>query len=204
MPPPSAAQATVDLNPSMYQSSLNFFRSLLETAHPSTKFLRIAVKTPAGDLVDLQVRTQNAYIVAFHGADDWYYFDGEKDAWGQPAGISSNYSHLGSVGNITYDDLKNLGELGRWSKGSAINKRLVAITIAITAEASRFATVATYFTGLTNSVGTGYSGSLMGMVVNFEHLKSTYFNSWQNPPVDPTTPGVVYTSVRRDIIMPHR
>jgi hypothetical protein len=79
---------------------------------------------------------------------------GAKGALGTPSGVGENYKRPGEVGRITYDFLKSLGELGRFRKGVARDKRLVAVLIAVTAEAARFATVATYFAGLANSMGT--------------------------------------------------
>jgi hypothetical protein len=198
---PLAVQAVIDLNPRSYQSSMNAFRNLLENASPKVPFLLIAVRTPSAETVELQVRHENAYVIAFKGADGWYSFDGENGAWGTPCGTGSNYNELGAVGKIVYDDLKKLGELSRFKKGARLDKRLIAILIAVTSEAARFATVATYFTGLTNSVGTDHSPYLQGGV-DFEYLKNNYFNQWEKPPVNKMEPGKVYHFGTGEILLP--
>lgn len=185
--------ATIDLRPGKYQSSLNAFRTELENTESAAPFLIIAVRTPADELVYAQVRRKNAYLVAFRGQNGWYSFRGEDDALGKPCGIGSNYSELGKVGAVTYDDLKSLGELGRFQPGSKLDKRLVAILIAVTAEAARFAMVSTWFTGLTNSVGTAHSAWLQGSV-DFEYLKWAYFNRWEKPT----------ETARLGILLPHK
>jgi Ribosome inactivating protein len=197
-------QAVIDLRPASYQSSMNAFRTLLETTPDSMPFLHVAVRTPANEMVELQIRSQNMYVVGFKGGDGWYCFDGEIGAWGKPCGTGSSYNDLGTVGNVVYDDLKKLGELSQFRKGkTSLNKRLCAILIAITSEAARFATVATYFTGLTNSVGTAHSPYLQGGV-DFEHLKSTYFTQWKKPPNPKMEPGKIYHYVKGEILIPHK
>lgn len=196
-------QAVVDLNPLQYQSSVNTFRMLLETVNPKVRFLVIGLRTPQGDQIELQVRHDDAYIVAFRGADGWYCFRGEKGALGTPCGIGVNYNELGHVGNVTYDDLKKLGQLGRFRMGDKLDKRLIAIVAAVTSEAARFATVATYFTGLTNSVGTTHSAYLEGGV-DFEYLKRSYFNQWEKPPEADGEPGKVHHFGRGEILLPRR
>lgn len=172
MPPPPSPHVTVDLAPSKYQNSLSAYRMLLEARNGD--FLRLALSTPAGAVIGLQVRLSDSYIIAFHGASQWWGFDGEAGAWGPPVGTGCNYNNLGKVGDITLADLTAIGKLASFTKGVELDKRLVAITIAITSEAARFATVATYFTGLTNSI-------LPNQFVNFEYLKSTYFIHWDKP-----------------------
>ncbi|MBY0374896.1 MAG: ribosome-inactivating family protein [Bryobacteraceae bacterium] len=172
MPPPANAQVTIDLSPGKYQNSLSSYRMLLETK--PGPFLYIALQTPAGVLVGLQVRTSDSYIIGFHGASKWWGFDGEEGAWGTPVGTGCNYNNLGKVGDITLADLTAIGKLASFAKGIELEKRLVAICIAITSEAARFATVATYFTGLVNSV-------LPTASVDFEMLKNRYFLHWDKP-----------------------
>lgn len=172
MPPPPSPQVTIDLAPGKYQNSLNAYRMLLE-AKPGA-YLRVAVSTPAGVVVGLQVRTSDSYIIGFHGANQWWGFDGEEGVWGGPVGTGCNYNNLGKVGDVTVADLTAIGKLASFAKGVELDKRLVGITIAITSEAARFATVATYFTGLVNSV-------LPNQFVNFEYLKNTYFLHWDKP-----------------------
>lgn len=206
MPIPTAAQATIDLNPGAYQASLGSFRQLLETSDAKVPFLRVAVKTPGGGRVELQIRQSNAYLVGFHGADSWYSFDGEKGGWGPSCGTGSNYSELGTVGTVTYDDLRKIGDLAKFKKGeSALDKRIIAILIAVVAEAARFATVATYFTGLVNSVGTEHGPALMhALDINFEVLKKAYFNQWDKPPRTEPAPGEVLHFTKGEILVAHK
>jgi hypothetical protein len=201
---PDSVQTVIDLRPASYQSSMNAYRALLETTPKGTPFLVIGVRTPADEIVEVQIRRENLYVMAFKGADGWYFFDGEKGALGKACGTGSNYSELGKVGTVKYDDLKKLGDLGRFKKGEgALDRRLCAILIAVTSEAARFATVATYFTGLTNSVGTAHSPYLQGGV-DFEHLKTSYFNQWDKPPEPKMEPGKVYHFVKGEILLPHK
>jgi hypothetical protein len=144
-------------------------------------------------------------LLAFCGAGGaWYSIGGAKGALGTPSGVGENYNDLGKVGRITYDDLKSLGELGRFRKGVALDKRLVAVLVAVTAEAARFATVATYFTGLTNSVGTELAPYLRHVVIDFDSLLKTYFNNWANPPGAAMEAGKVYHFSKNDILMPKK
>lgn len=172
MPPPGNPQVTIDLSPGKYQNSLNAYRMLLE-AKPGP-FLYVVLQTPAGVGVGLQVRTSDSYIIGFHGAAQWWGFDGEEGIWGTPVGTGCNYNNLGKVGDVTLADLTAIGKLASFAKGIVLDKRLVGISIAITSEAARFATVATYFTGLVNSV-------LPSASVDFELLKNTYFLHWDKP-----------------------
>lgn len=199
--PPVDIVATVDLGPERCQASIKAFRLQLET--PAAEFFDIAVRTPKGETIQLQVRRHNAYIVGFKGASGWYSFAGEDGARGPSCGTGANYNDLGLVGTIAYDDLNALGELGRFAKGVPLNKRLIAI--AITSEAARFATVATYFVGLTNSVATAHSAYL-SKSVDFEYLRNTYFKQWENPPRVEMVPGRVYHYVRPEgeILLPHK
>jgi hypothetical protein len=194
--PPRPVQAVVDLRPVHFQSSVDSFRNLLENEHPSSPFLLIAVRTPREEIVELQVQHEDAYVMAFKGEDGWYCFD-EPDkpgwVWGRSCGSGLNYNHLGHVGSVVYDDLNRLAELSRFHKGVPLDKRLCAILIGITSEAARFAIASTYFTGLTNSVGTEHSPYLQGGV-DFEFLKNTYFKKWANPP----------DSIRNGILLPRR
>ena len=108
---PAAAEAVVDLRPLQYQASVNALRSLLDGGTSKVPFMRVAVRTPADEFVEVRLRRDDVYIVAFKGADSWYSFAGERGAWGQPSGTGANYNDLGRVGTIAYDDLKRLGEL---------------------------------------------------------------------------------------------
>jgi hypothetical protein len=170
-----------------------------------SEFLDVAVRTPRSETVQLQVRRQNAYIVGFRGATGWWSFQGESGARGPSCGTGANYNDLGFVGRVTYDDLHAVGDISRFTKGARLDKRLLAIIIALTSEAARFATVATYFTGLTNSVGTEHSAYLP-KAVDFEYLKNTYFKQWEKPPQIQIEPGRVYHFVRPEgeILLPHK
>ncbi len=153
------------------------YRTLLENPANKNPHLLIGLRTPDDAFVELQVRHEDAYVIGFKGADGWYVFDDQKDGWGKPCGVKSNYNQLGDVGTVVLKDLNRLGEFGQFRKGtSTLDKRLCAILFAVTSEAARFATVATYFTGITNGLDALKGG------VNFEFLKHTYFNNWANPP----------------------
>jgi len=201
---PVGIQATIDLNPLKYQNSLGHFRMLLERAS-AFPHLRIAVKTPRSEFVELQVRHSDAYVIGFHGADQWYYFSDQKGGWGTTCGIGSNYNHLGKVGKVTYDDLRNLGQIAEFKIGRALGKRLVATIILCTSEAARFATVCTYVTGLTNSVGTDLSPYIMQSGgIDFEFLRETYLQYWANPPDEEMKPGKLYHFTPLDVLLPHK
>src|ERR1700744_1886349 len=170
MPPP-VAQATIDLHLGMYQSSLNSFRDLIESSKART--VAAMVLTPADAKLFVQVRVDDIYVIAFYGADGWYTFDDQQDGEGKPCGVGSNYAQLGYVGNIVRQDLISLGTLAEFQKGIAIQKRLLAVLFAVVSEATRFASAATYFTGITNGVVPG---------MNFEYMKDLFFNNWTKPP----------------------
>lgn len=201
--PPTPIVTTIDLGPGRYQLSVDAFRMLLEA--DGSEFLDVAVRTPKDDRVHLQVRRQNAYIVGFRGASGWWSFLEESGARGPSCGTGANYNDLGFVGKVTYDDLNALGDISRFAKGARLDKRLLAIIIALTSEAARFATVATHFTALTNSVGTQHS-AYMPKSVDFEYLKNTYFKQWEKPPRIEMEPGRVYHFVHPEgeILLPHK
>jgi hypothetical protein len=197
MAPPAAVQAEINLAPAKYQSSLGSYRTLLETASPKLPYLLIGVRTPAGVVVELQVRHEDAYVIGFKGADSWYVFDDQTGGWGKPCGVKSNYNQLGAVGTVVLKDLDRLAEFGQFKKGTtSLDKRLCAILFAVTSEAARFATVATYFTGMTNGLEALKGG------FNFELLKTTYFNNWANPPEQQREPGKVYHFTTGEILVP--
>ena len=197
MPPPSSVQAAIVLSSSRYQSSLNAYRTLLENSPKSQPYLLVALHTPNDEVVELQIRLEDAYVIGFKGADGWYCFDDQKGGWGRTCGVSSSYTVLGKVGSIVFSDLNKLSEFSKFKKGStALDKRLCAILFTVTSEAARFATVATYFMGIINQLGPLQGG------VDFEYLKSTYLNNWTNPPEDPTALNTVYTPVKSDILVP--
>lgn len=200
---PSPVETVVDLGPGQYQGTLKTFRMLIETPNGATPFICIAVRTPKKELIELQIRRANAYLVGFKGAGGWFSFAGETGGWGPSCGTGSNYNDLGFVGKVTYDDLVNLGQLARFQKGASLDKRSIAIVIAITSEAARFATVATHFVGLTNSVGTEHAPYLQGGV-DFEHLKNTYFKQWEKPPSFDLKPGQLSHFGSGEILVAHR
>lgn len=199
----SAVPAIIDLRPARYQSSLNMFRMLFEASHDKSPTLWAGVRSPREEVVEFHVRYEDLYVVDSKGADGWYHFDGETEGvQGRPCGIGSNYNQLGQVGKVVYDDLNRLGELAQFRKGGAsLDKRLCAILFAVTSEAARFATVATYFTGLTNSVGTAHSQYLQGGV-DFEYLRYNYFSRWANPPENKMEPGEIYHFTKGEILLP--
>lgn len=193
------AVATIDLGPAKY--NLQTFRMFLEA--PGPEFFDVGLRTPKGECIPLQIRHQDAYVVGFRGASEWYTFEGERAARGRSCGVGANYHDLGYVGKVTYDDLNAIGEINRFGRGTRLNKRLVAISIAVTSEAARFYAVATYFTGLTNSVEGAYA-QYMPKTVDFEHLRATYFKHWANPPKRADIqPGQVYHLTESSIALPH-
>ncbi len=200
----------MDLNPGRYQESIAAFRSLLEsTDGVKIPFFRISIRTPKDEYVDVQIRALNAYLVGFRGEDQWYSFNGETGGWGVSCGIGTNYSELGHVGRLGYDDLSAIGTLARFKKRrDTLDKRIIAILIGLLCEGARFATVATFFTGLTNAVGTGHSSALMtafgSTAMDFEYLKTNYFTKWENPPSTHLEPGTLYHHQPSDHLFRHR
>lgn len=207
---PDRSSLVVDLNPGQYQASIVAFRNLLEsTDGRKIQFFRISVRTPKDEYVDVQIRALNAYLVGFRGEDQWYAFDGETGGWGVSCGIGSNYNDLGNVGRIAYDDMRGIGALARFKKGrDSLDKRIIAILIGLLCEGARFATVSTFFTGLTNAVRTEHSSALMtafgSTAMDFEYLKSNYFTKWENPPSSDLEPGKLYHHQPSDHLFRHR
>ena len=207
---PDRSTLTVDLNPGRYQESIKAFRNLLESTDGNRiPFFRISVRTPKDEYVDVQIRALNAYLVGFRGEDQWYSFDGETGGWGVSCGTGSNYNDLGHVGRISYDDLIAIGALARFRRRrNTLDKRIIAILIGLLSEGARFATVSTFFTGLTNAVGTEHSSSLMSAfgssAMDFEYLKANYFTKWENPPSTNLEPGKVYHHQPSDHLFRHR
>jgi hypothetical protein len=200
--------ATIDLNPGKYQSSLNVFRDLIESRSLGDIPVPVGLKTPKAELVELGIRPSDLYVVGFVGlAGRRYSFNDQTGpGWaGEPCGVGSNYHDLGHIGNVSYEDLKNLGDIANFAKGRPLERRLIAIAIGISSEAARLATVATYFTGLTNSVGTEYS-QWLPKSVDFEHLKMAYFRHWAKPPdsyFGKLEPGKLYHFGSGEILIPH-
>ncbi len=194
MPPhDEVSQVTIDLGQNRYQSSLNAFRNLVEGKSKSP-YILAEVRTPNGKSLFIQVRHEDIYVIAFKGADSWYTFEDQKGGWGKPCGIGSNYAQLGTVGQVIRQDMNTLAELSSFGKGVSINKRLCAILFAVVSEATRFVTIATYFTGITNGI--------LPSGMNFEHAKDMYFNNWTKPPDRSSmVPGKVYHYTKNDILV---
>jgi hypothetical protein len=192
MPPP-VAQATISLNPGQYQAGQQSFRNVIESLKTSSPPVVVKVVTPTNVDLFVKVRVADLYVVAFYG-DKWYTFDGEDKAYGESCGVGSNYAQLGRVGEVSLDDLKALGALAGFSKGTKVDTRLLAILFAVVSEAARFATISTYFTGITNG--------LLG-TMNFEEMKERYFNNWTKPPDESTFEiGKIYHYTKHDILVP--
>lgn len=194
----SQPECVVDLRPNSYQTSLRVFRFLLENSTADQQPLHAAICTPAGRLVEFHVRCDDYYVIEFKGADNWYHFTGERGATGMPSGVGANYSQLGAVGTVVYDDLKALAKLSEFSTGKIIDKRLCAILFGVTSEAARMSIPAAHFTGLTNSVGTEYAKYLiLSGGVDFEYLRRNYFNNYGNPPSKDWATGNILLKPRR-------
>ena len=203
---PDRSTLTVDLNPGRYQESIKAFRNLLESTDGNRiPFFRISVRTPKDEYVDVQIRALNAYLVGFRGEDQWYSFDGETGGWGVSCGTGSNYNELGHVGRISYGGAigaRPIPKTPEHADGESRDPDWPAF------EGARFATVSTFFTGLTNAVGTEHSSSLMSAfgssAMDFEYLKTNYFTKWENPPSTNLEPGKVYHHQPSDHLFRHR
>jgi len=168
------ADFVVSLKQSEYQSSLNALRSYLEEKR--TGYLDIALKLPNSAVpVELQMRCRDLYVIGFKGADGWYHFDNEEGGWGKSCGVGSNYNNLAPVTQVTTASVDNLGELASFRSGQKLKTELAVIAVAVISEALRFATVATYFTGLFNGF---YKGFPLGPTVPLKALKTKYFLNW--------------------------
>jgi hypothetical protein len=168
---------TVKLQKGEYQTSLNILRNHLNLDR--TGSLDIEVWLPTNTTrVHLQQRCSNLYIIGFQGAKGkWYHFDGEEGGWGNPCGVGSNYNNLAPVSMMTPDMVDGLSSLSQFEPGAKIDTTLVVIAAAVIAEALRFATVATYFTGLFN----GSFGKFdLNQVVPSKELKEKYFVHWSD------------------------
>jgi hypothetical protein len=195
MPPGTvvSVQCEIDLRPGKYQSSLKGFRDLLDSPSKGS-YLFIAVRTPSDQLLEVQVQRDDIYVIAFKGAEGWYTFDDAKGGLGKSCGSGSNYAQLGTVGNVVLQDLRDLGQLSAFQKGVTLNKRLLAILFSVVSEATRFATAATYYVAITNGI--------LATGMNFEYMKTTYFNNWTKPPDENLEIGKVYHYTKSDILVP--
>jgi len=139
-------------------------------------FCTIAFTPPGYDesqFVELWMRRSDAYIVAFKGADQWYYLEenlaGKPAGKGEFSGVESNYNKLANVNSVNLDMLKGTLQLKDWKKGAKINETHIVVIIACVSEALRFATTHTYFQGMIN----GYI-----LEIPLAQLKQTYFLNW--------------------------
>jgi hypothetical protein len=153
---------------------LNALRNQIEDQRVG--YLDVELKLPyVNTAVHLQLRCSDAYIIGFRGQDGWYHFDGEDGGWGKNCGIVSSYTGLPDVGQITVGKVDNLASLANFRSGGALDGRLVVIAAAVVSESLRFATVATYFTGLFNGM---YKEFQLNQVVPSGDLKRKYFLNW--------------------------
>ena len=170
------ADFVVSLREHEYQSSLRALRNHLEQSRVG--YLSIGLKLPHSDTpVKLQLRCSDLYIIGFKGKDGWYHFDNEVGGWGQSAGVGSNYNNLADVNNVTAQTVDNLAALSSFQSGTKLDTKLPAIAAAVVSESLRFATVATYFTGLFNGF---YNGFPLNQVVPIPDLKKKYFLNWDD------------------------
>jgi hypothetical protein len=170
------ANFVVSLRPREYQSSLGALRSYLENLR--TGYLDIELRLPNVDTpVHLQLRCSDAYVIGFKGEDRWYHLDKEEGGWGTSCGIGSNYNVLASVGQVTVGSVDKLAELAGFKTGDKLDTKLVVIAAAVISESLRFATVATYFTGLFNGL---YNGFALNQTVPVGALKKKYFLNWSD------------------------
>lgn len=164
----------VSLRRHEYQGTLSALRDHLEGQRVG--YLDVELKLPnVNTPVHLQMRCSDAYVVGFRGREGWYHFDGEKDGWGNNCGVGSNYNVLADVGEITVGSVDYLASLTRFKSGDVLDTKLIVIAAAVISESLRFATVATYFTGLFNGT---YKEFQLNQVVPAGKLKREYFLNW--------------------------
>jgi len=169
MPP-----VVVSLRRHEYQGTLNALRDQVEGQRVG--YLDVELKLPnVNTPVHLQLRCADAYLIGFRGRDGWYHFDGEEDGWGKGCGVGSNYNVLADVGQITVGSVDNLASLANFKSGDVLDTKLIVIAAAVVSESLRFATVATYFTGLFNGM---YKEFQLNQVVPAGELKRKYFLNW--------------------------
>jgi hypothetical protein len=164
----------VSLRQNEYQTSLNALRSYVENLRAGS--LEVELKLPNVDTpVHLQLRCSDAYVIGFEGQDGWYHFGNEEGGWGKSCGLGSNYNVLADVGQVTVGSVDNLSSLTKFKSGDVLDTKLVVIAAAVISESLRFATVATYFTGLFNR---SYNGFPLNQLVPTDALKQKYFLNW--------------------------
>lgn len=169
MPP-----SVVSLRRHEYQGTLNALRNQIDGQRVG--YLDVELKLPyVNTPVHLQLRCSDAYIIGFRGQDGWHHFDGEEGGWGTSCGVGSNYNVLPDVGQISIGSVDNLSSLATFRSGSVLDGKLIVIAAAVVSESLRFATVATYFTGLFNGM---YKEFQLNQVVPSGKLKRQYFLNW--------------------------
>lgn len=157
-------QCEIDSRPGKYQPSLKGFRDLLDCPAKGD-YLIVAMHTLGDQLLEVQVRREDIYLIAFKEADSRYTFDDAKLGLGNSCGSGSNYAQLGTVGKVVLQDLGDLAKLSGFQKGVTLNKRLLAVLFAVVSEVTRFATAATCFTAITNNI--------LPTGMNFKYRKTT-------------------------------
>ena len=163
----------VSLRRHEYQGSLNALRNHIDGQRAG--YLDVELKLPyVNTPVYLQLRCSDAYIIGFRGQDGWYHLDGE-DGRGANCGLGGNYNVLPDVGQITVGSVDNLASLASFKAGNALDGKLIVTAAAVVSEALRFATVATYFTGLFNGM---YKEIQLNQLVPAGELKRQYFLNW--------------------------
>ena len=164
----------VSLRRHEYQGTLNALRNQIDDQRVG--YLDVELKLPyVNTEVHLQLRCSDAYIIGFRGQNSWYHFDGEEGGWGTNCGLGSNYNVLPDVGQITVGSVDNLASLANFRSGTVLDGKLIVIAAAVVSESLRFATVATYFTGLFNGM---YKEFQLNQVVPSGELKRKYFLNW--------------------------
>jgi len=99
-----------------------------------------------------------------------------KKVAGEPAaGSAVTMNVLPDGGQINVGSVDNLRSLATFRSGSVLDGKLIVIAAAVVSEALRFATVATYFTGLFNGM---YQEFQLNQVVPSGQLKRQYFLNW--------------------------
>ena len=168
------ADFVVSLRSHQYQSSLAALRNYLEKKRIG--YLDVLLRLPSSSAEpELQLRCKDLYVIGFKGADGWYHFENEEGGWGRDCGLGANYNHLLPVLQVTAASVDNLSRLVSFHSGQKLQPELAVIAAAVISEALRFATVATYFTGLFNGL---YNGFPLNQIVPLDALKQRYFLNW--------------------------
>lgn len=164
----------VSLRRHEYQSSLSVLRNCVEDLREGSLDVELRLPNVATP-VHLQLRCSDVYIIGFRGQDQWYHLENEEGGWGVGCGVGSNYNFLAHVTEITVASVDNLSSLAKFKSGDKLDTKLIVIAAAVISESLRFATAATYFTGLFNG---HYKGFLLNQTVPVAELKQKYFLNW--------------------------